>query len=501
MRIGIVLFCLIGILYAHEEELHSSITHSLHPNMVHYYDELPVDVDSIGDMFTQGRFYSRVRFNSFGFKWKKEMQTSTGKYLRKDHAIAGIGGSLIYKSAYLNGFGIGAGLYVTEALGTLSKNEAYLYKAGKGVISRYDQLTDGKDGIISLAQAYLEYKYEKTKVKAGRQIFESFLTKSNDTKMIPNTFEGVTLVTKDIPQTVFKAAYLTRQKLRDHSEFHHVLAYGYVPGAPADAYTQYTENDDAGVHIGLTTTKLDAAGIDDRLVVFDVKNNSIENLTLFANYTSVPDLLSYAMIQADYKVEVGEWMLIPGLRYMRQFDEGAGTVIGAGSASRRLISVNYRDPDSLDAELFGARLDVVQSGIKFRFGYTKTADKADIIAPWRGFPTAGFTRAMSQYNWYANTESYMVQAEYSLNDFFHNISLMGRFAYQDFDDDKPGVQADSKVFTLDVMKGFGGTSNIYMKLRYGHVWGEDDTPLVGTAGLFKADPSYDELRLEVNYLF
>jgi len=51
------------------------------------------------------------------------------------------------------------------------------------------------------------------------------------------------------------------------------------------------------------------------------------------------------------------------------------------------------------------------------------------------------------------------------------------------------------------MKGFGGTSNIYMKLRYGHVWGEDDTPLVGTAGLFKADPSYDELRLEVNYLF
>ncbi len=412
-----------------------------------------------------------------------------------------MGGSLVYKSAYLNGFGMGAGLYVTEALGTLPKNEAYLYKAGKGVISRYDQLTDGKDGIISLAQAYLEYKYEKTKIKAGRQIFESFLTRSNDTKMIPNTFEGVTFVTKDISKTVFKAAYLTRQKLRDHSKFHHVLAYGYVSGAPADAYTQYRENDDASVHIGLTLEKLDTAGIEDRLVIFDAKNKSIENLILFANYTTVPELLSYAMIQADYKFEVGEWTLIPGLRYMRQFDEGAGELIGKDGASRRLISLGYTDPDSLDAELFGARLDLVQHDVKFRLGYTKIADKADIIAPWRGFPTAGFTRAMSQYNWYANTRSYMVQAEYNFNDFFYNIGFLGRFVYQDFDDSKPGVQADSRVFTVDAMKGFGGTSNIYLKLRYGHVWGENDTPLIGIADTFKPDPSYDELRLEVNYLF
>ncbi len=488
-----------GILAA-EEDIHEEIKHSLRPNMVHLYDELPGDAGTLGEMFTQGRFYGRFRFNSFGFKWGKEVDIN-GIPVRKDHAIAAMGGSLVYKSAYLNGFGIGAGLYVTEALGTLPRGEAYLYKAGKGTISRYDRLTDGRNGILSLAQAYLEYRYEKTKVKAGRQIFESFLTRSNDTKMIPNTFEGVSLVTKDIPKTLFKAAYLTRQKLRDHSEFHHVLAYGYVPGTPADAYTQYTENDDSSMHIGLTSAKLEAAGIDDRLVIFDARNNSIGNLTLYANYTAVPELLSYAMMQADYRLEIGEWTLIPGLRYMRQFDEGAGTVIGKGAASRRLLAVNYRDPDSLDAELFGARLDVVQNDIKFRLGYTKIADRADIIAPWRGFPTAGFTRAMSQYNWYAGTESYMVQAEYSFNDFFYNVGVLGRFVYQDFDDSKPAVQADSRVFTLDVMKGFEGTSNIYLKLRYGHVWGEDDTPLVGTADSFKADPSYDELRLELNYLF
>ncbi len=51
------------------------------------------------------------------------------------------------------------------------------------------------------------------------------------------------------------------------------------------------------------------------------------------------------------------------------------------------------------------------------------------------------------------------------------------------------------------MKGFNGDSNIYLKLRYAHVMGEDDTPLPGFADKYKADPSYDELRLEVNYLF
>jgi hypothetical protein len=492
VRIGVILLVLMGILAA-EDDIHENIKRSLRPNMVVLYDELPGDVDTLDAMFTQGKFYGRVRFNSFGFKWKNELEVN-GVPVRKDQAIAALGGSLIYKSAYLNGFGVGAGLYVTEALGTLPKDEAYLYKAGKDTISRYDQLTDGSDGILSLAQAYLEYKYEKTRVKAGRQIFESFLTRSNDTKMIPNTFEGVTLMTKDIPKTMFKAAYLTKQKLRDHSGFHHVLAYGYVPGAPVDAYTQYTENDDAAMHKGLTLSRLKEAGIDDRLLVLEMKTQSIKGVKLTANYTAVPELLSSAMVQADLSFEVGEWSVLPGLRYMKQFDNGAGA-IGGASIKGRKFTLGYKDPWSLDSWLVGVRTDIVNDGLKFRFGYTQIADEGDIVAPWRGFPTGGFTRVMGQYNWYANTKSYMFQVDYHLED-FESLLILGRFAYQDFDDEKLAVPADSKVFTLDIMKGFDGTSNMYVKMRYGHVWGKPQT-----GAIKKLDPSYDELRLEVNYLF
>ncbi len=315
--------------------------------------------------------------------------------------------------------------------------------------------------------------------------------------MIPNTFEGVTLVSGDIPKTVIKSAYLTRQKLRDHSEFHHIFAYGYQKDAPLDQFTQYTQNDDSAMHVGLTLERLQARGIEDRLLVLEGKNTSIDDLTLFANYTAVPELLSSMMLQMDYRFDIGGWTVIPGIRYMQQFDNGAGEI---GSASRKTITTGYKDPDSLDSWLLGARCDMTLDNLQLRLAYSKVADKADIIAPWRGFPTAGFTRAMSQYNWDANTKSYMFQAVYNIESFDHT-RIVGRFAYQDFDDKKLAVQADSKVLTMDIMKGFDGASHVYMKLRYAHTMGEDDTPLPGFPDRFKADPSYDELRLEVNYLF
>lgn len=471
----------------HEEDIQK---HSLKCDILHVFDEDPQKVENIREMCPQGIFYGRLRFNSFGFQWKKEIDLR-GIPLRKNHAIAGLGGSLIYRSAYLHGFAVGAGIYTSGSQGSLNNDEAYLYKSGKGVLSRYDALTEGKESLNVLAQAYLEYKYEHVSLKAGRQIFESFLTSSNDTKMVPNTFEGATLKGSSFYHTSFKAAYLTRQKLRDHSDFHHVLAVGDNPNEPYDFFTQ---NDDTAMHHGLGLSDLKARGIKDRLIVLEAKNRSIENLTLRMNYTAVPDLISSAMLQADYRVDLGHWSVIPALRYMQQFDDGAGDI---GSANLKTLTEGYKDPDSLDAALYGAKVDVVHDTLKLRFGYTNIADKGDIVAPWRGFPTRGFTRAMGQYNWYANTESFMFQLDYKFER-FSDFKIISRFAIQDFDDEKVGVQADSNVFTVDFLKGLGQTP-VYLKTRFAHVSGDHDT--VAKHGFVKLDPSYDEVRFEVNYLF
>lgn len=463
--------------------------HSLKCNMTHLYDELPGEVESIAEIFSEGMFYWRVRFNSFGFKWKEEIEHD-GVKIRNDQVVGAIGGSVNYKTATFKGFSASAGLYTTYSIGNLDDQDAYLYKAGKGTFSRYGALTDGSYDITTFAEAYMQYTYEDSFVKVGRQIVESYLTRSNDTKMIPNTFEGATFRSREIPDTSVLLAYLTREKLRDHAKFHHLLAVGDDPNDP---YSIFTQNDDSAMHYGLKLSELQARGIEDRLYIAELKSERIENIMLMLNYSAVPELISSAMIQADYRIDLGDMFIIPGFRYMRQFDDGAGAI---GGANLKTITEGYINPESLNSELFGARVAIVEDGFKLRFGYTKVADKGDIIAPWRGFPTAGYTRAMAQYNWYSNTECYMVQLDYEFES-FEEFKVISRFAVQNFDDTKLGVQADSNVFEINFFKGLG-ESPIYLKTRYAHIAGDDDTVV---DGITKPDPSYDELRIELNYLF
>ncbi|MGC9351034.1 MAG: OprD family outer membrane porin [Sulfurovum sp.] len=459
------------------------IKHTLKSNMQVVYQQTPPSVDSLGEMLTQGEFYGRLRFNHF---WSDKGET---------HYATGAGGSVVYKSGYLNGFGFTAGLYTTQNPWHMDDEDAAIYKAGKDVLNRYDVLTQGKYGMSSLAQAYLEYKHSQFDLQAGRVIYESFLTKSNDTKMIPNTFEGVALYSSALSDTKFQAAYFTKQKLRDHTKFHHLLAYG---DDPSDPYAKYTENDDSAMHKGLLLSKLDAAGIDDRLVTLEAKNSSLDNLLLTFNYTAVPDLVSSAMIQADYTFIMNGVKVKPALRYMQQFDNGAGEI---GGANLKTNTFGYDDPESLDSSLFGAKVDLAHNVWKLRLGYTKIADEGDLVAPWRGFPTGDFSRAMAQYNWYANTRTYMVRADYDFDKagVVSGLKAFMRYAVQDFDDDKPGVQADSNVLTLDLLKEVDSLPGLYMKTRLAYVDGDDDT--VAGDGSLKADSSYNEVRVEFNYLF
>jgi hypothetical protein len=478
---------LISLLFANlsyaEDETYK---HSLLCDMRQIYNEDPQNVDSLTEMFCNGIYYGRLRSNSFLLSWKDEV---SGK--REDSAILAIGGSMIYKSAYLHGFAVSAGLYTTHAKGSLAENESYLYKAGKDTFSRYNLLSGDSGDITSLSKAYIEYKYEQSYIRYGRQNYTTFLTKSNDTKMIPNSFEGMTLVSKIIPNTVIQVAYFLKQKLRDHANFHHIFAYG---DSKSDPYSMFTQNDDSAMHRGITLSKLREKNIKDRLFVFEAKNRSIDNLALRINYTAVPKLISYMMLQAEYIFEIDDWSMIPGFRYMKQFDDGAGSIAGS---NLREITDGYTNPNKLDATLYGARVDIVNDAFKLRVGYTKVADEADMVTPWRGFPTAGFTRAMSQYNWYANTQSYMLQLDYE----FENISdfkILSRFVVQDFDDKKTGVQADSKVFTFDAIKSFPEHS-ISLKTRFAHVVGDEQS--IEESTFVKPNPSYDEIRFEINYLF
>lgn len=446
---------------------------------------IPSKVNTFTQMFTEGVLYGRLRFNSFVFDWDSEVPNK-----RKDHWTIGVGGSLIYKSAYFNNFGFTIGGYTSQNPWHMDDEYAKYYKVGKGVLSRYDVATKGKYGLNSLAQAYLEYKNEALSLKIGRQIYESHMIKSNDIKMIPNTFEGISLHSIVIPNHSLKVAYFTKQKLRDHTRFHHIFAYDDGEGK----YDKWRQNDDTAMHEGITLSKLDALGIKDKLMLFEINNDLSEDMTYMINYTLVPDLFSSLSVDAGYSYLYDEYKISASVRYMHQFDHGAG---GIGGSNLKTNTIAYSDKESVEGDLYGIRMDVSKDNWRIRTGVSIVADKADIISPWRAFPTGGYGYSLLQYNWYANTTSYMIEADYHFERY--ELHTLVRYAVQDFDDDKPGVQSDSNVIQFDIIKQFKTIPNLYAKLRMVRVEGDDKTFAID--GTEKLNPSYKDIRFELNYLF
>ena len=466
----------------------------LQNNMMVKTNRTPKSVDTIRDAFTEGEFYGRLRMNAFKWNWKNQTSST------KDNKAFGLGGSMIYKTAPLMGFSALAGLYYTSSpFSALRENasDVKYIKAGNDTISRYQVSNGGAWSYAVLAQANITYKYSKTKFKAGRQIFESFLTKSNDTKMIPNTFEGYTIQTKELPNTRIRAAYFTAQKLRDHTTFHDVITFKNGAGE------SWANNDDSAVHKGLSYANFQAKGKDTEhvLIVSDIHNTSIKNLKVDVTYGAVPDVVSSLTGELNYKIDLGSgYFIIPAVRYMKQFDNGGGKVGGAtlkgtlaGSVGN---SLGYKDASSLDSSIWMTRLVLKKGPLKAKVAYSAVEDAADIVAPWRGFPTGGYTRAMGQYNWYANTKTFDVEANYDFDKagLIKGFSAMIRYAMQNFDALKQaaGVQADSNVIHMDFRENF--KNGLYAKLRVGLVSAD------ARVGSIDKD-SYNEYRFELNYLF
>ncbi len=464
---------------------------TLKGNMVVQYTKLPSSVGTLDKAFSEGMFYGRIRTNMFLWDWDKR-DNSANKAM-------GVGGSFIYKTASLSGLSATAGLYTSQNPSIYRSDIADVggLKAGKDTLSRYNTTSTGNFGMSVLGQAYLQYDISKTSFVGGRQMFESVFTKSNDTKMVPNSFDGLTATIKDIPKTTIQLAYLDKQKLRDHTKSHDIIAF-----AGGDAPNKWSQNDDSAANKNLTVARI---GDDNKLYIATITNKSVKNLKVNLSYAVVPDVLSNLTFETHYTIAVSDkWRVIPGLRYMQQFDN-----LNADYDVANLLTNHdgYKQSakQSLDSNLLALRLDIKNDAFLARLGYSQIADKADIVAPWRAFPTGGFTRAMGQYNWFANTKTYMLRAGYDFGkaDILDGFSIMARYVIQDTDDDKFGVAGDSNVIHVDIRQNIG--KNLEAKIRIGLVEYDDD--IIGTRDdtaktpYRKEDLSYNEYRFELNYFF
>ncbi len=451
------------------------------------YGKAPVAVDSFTKMFQDGTFYGRLRSNTFMYNWEKESAT------QENHLTSGLGGSAVYQSASYGGFDFGAGLYYSHGFFKVADDNVGNLKPGTDVLSRYNYVNGGSQDMAVLGQAYLNYKgIPKTDIKVGRQLVETFYTKSNDTKMIPNTFDGVVAQTKAVPSTAIKLGYLTQEKLRSHTDAHSVLMYDNSDSANS---SMWNANDDTAMHQGLSYTRLKAAGVstDAPLIVGDLNNKSIENLSLDASFYKVPELVSEMMAEANYNVKMGSFSLTPGVRYIKQFDDGAGAIGGAAIngklAGKSGVSGGYKEADSLDSQMLAARVVGAYSNYKLNLGYSQLFDEADLVMPWRGFPTDGYTRSMARTNWIANTKSY--RAEIVINDnksaVYKDVMMQISALHTDADETKG--QFDENYYYAGFTQNIPSMPELQWRFRIGY----QDTEKVNADNV--------DTRFELNYLF
>ncbi len=453
------------------------------------YSQTPQAVDNFADMFKEGIFYGRLRSNTFMYSWEAENAK------QKDHFASGLGGSLVYQSAIYNDFDFRGALYYSHGFTDMAQDEAGFMKAGSEVLSRFDYGNTDSQNMGVLGQAYIRYSGVKdSDITVGRQLVETFYTASNDTKMIPNTFDAVVVTTKALPKTAIKLGYLASEKLRGHTDSHSVLMYG-DSNSSSSLNPQWDENDDTAMHKGLIYTRLKAAGVSTEapLVVGDIKNTSIENLALDTSFYVVPDLLSEVMVEANYKVAMGKFSLAPGVRYIKQFDDGAGKIGGAAYsgklAGKTGASDGYKEADSLDSQMIAARLVGSYDIFSLNLGYSKVFDEADLVTPWRGFPTAGYTRSMARYNWVANTKSYRAELMINNNKAGVYKDVMMQLSALHTNADEAKAQFDENYYYAGFTQNLPMMPELQWRFRIGY----QDTEQVDASGV--------DTRFELNYLF
>ena len=466
-------------------ENHKTVKSAMKSNGIIIHNKTQKHVESFSEMFQDGNFYGRLRNNNFFFKYNADDSK------HDSHLVDAFGGSLIYNSALYYGVDFNFGLYGSHSFFDDTHDPINAIKPGKDTLSRYDYANTGNKSIGVVGQLNLGYTLSNTKFILGRQLLETFYTKSNDTKMVPNAFDGFVINSQDIPQTKIIGAYFSQQKLRDHLEGHSVLMVGDANSSDS-LRPEWSENDDSAMHKGLTYSALKAAGkpTDSPLLILDVENKSIKNLKInFSSYL-VPQLLAHMMGEINYKFAFNGFSITPAFRYIQQFDNGAGKVGGASIYKKDLTA--YKDGSSLDAKMIAARVVTKIGDYKINLGYTNILNEADLVTPWRGFPTAGYTRSMGMYNWRANTKSYRLELVKGATNsgVYTTPFIQTSVLYMDGDQKKGDT--DSMFYYFGIIQNIPSMQEFQYRLRLGY------RDFIGHSSKVS---SYLDSRLEFNYLF
>jgi hypothetical protein len=221
--------------------------------------------ETLADAFTNGKIKGEIKsvYSNSNF---------LGKSISDD--IATLGGSLGYTTADFYGFSAGATFQASHVISEDNNNNVFASDL------------DASGAILS--EAYLEYKLSNTTAKVGRQfIYTPLVSTAIDGKssesLLKDSFEAYMLTNTDLPDTTVSLGYISKYLAKTDEN-------GDV--SKSNDYSSINTQNKKSIH-------------DDAYTIL-LKNNSIENLTLQAQYLEINKQdntskdINITYLQADY---------------------------------------------------------------------------------------------------------------------------------------------------------------------------------------------------------
>lgn len=314
--------------------------------------------------------------------------------------------------------------YVTDSF--------YSFKLGIGFESAHDLGIHNYDGsseddarnTISatiLQQAYLQYNFMKSNIKVGRQIISTPLLSTSKVFPMEDYFDGITITTKDIPDTLLMLMYVKEWGKRFGSDSNGMVAQENTH-YPDGLYSIYVKNSSIN---GLT--------LDGQFLTNNKKGNNGDPAV------SVVDGYKTYFAQALYKLPIAYPLSLGALYGGANFD----------------TPVKGKDSTTF----YGAKVESKIGEVALMLGYTKVSDDADFPGTLGHAPDkVMYTNGLINKANYAGLEAVALEGKYNFG--IKELDAALKLIY--FDQSDNGLKrsvikiGEAKEANLDIKYEFSG---------------------------------------------
>lgn len=419
--------------------------------------------DDINSMFSEGKVSGQVRM----FYIDREYQGSAGNTTHRGSTA--IGGYAKYETASLNGLTLGAAFYTTNEIDSRNTMDQTLFGRDN-------------DNYTILGEAYLQYKYQNTIFKGGRQKLVTPMLADDDARMLPNLFEAYVLTNKDIADTTLTLGHVTKFA---QGTFGRTYSSGLLAATSGYSYVDSLNQVESFANVGTYAFGEKTDGI----TMASASYTGIKNLKV-----DLWDYYAHDIMNIIYGEANVSWkcLITDALKPY------------AGVQMIKEDSVGDEFGGEIDSMYIAGKFGVKVQNFDLSFAYSQTDENSAvelaegglanaIVSPWGGMPA--YTQGMvTRHMFLAGTDAAKVAASYNFKDMGANLTT-GVY-YTEFDMDANsgyGLERTASEAGFDAIYNPQAFKNLQLRLRGNFPRGFAESAL-GKTG-------WDEYRFIANYNF